>query len=297
MSSELPSLRGGLRGGETWRLLVDGAADGATNMSIDEAILHSVAAGQSPTLRFYQWNPPTISLGYTQSAALVDSPLDVVRRITGGRTVLHQHELTYMICIPADDWRVKDGVLASYRRISAGLAAGLRQLGVELDAVGVDVRANRDSAACFDQPSASEIVVRGRKLIGSAQTRRRGVVLQHGSIPLYGDVGTIVDHLSLSLSERDSLRRHLRHHATTLTWALGKTPHISDVICALLNGLSTALDIQFTEGEMTVTENLLATQLRDEKYLMEMWTHQRKQSGLVVRPDTTSPLVEKEKTR
>lgn len=269
-----------LMSAETWRLIVDGAADGATNMAVDEAILHTVAAGQSPTLRFYQWHPAAISLGYTQSAALISpqlnkSNIDVVRRITGGRTVLHQHELTYMICIPAHDWRVRDGVLASYRRISSGLAAGLRQLGVTLDAVAADVRAGSQSAACFDQPSASEIVVGGRKLVGSAQARKRGVVLQHGSIPLYGDVGAIADHLALPERKRDDLRRHLRHHATTLTWAVGQTPAPSTVIDRLVNGLADALAVSFKLGALTAAEHAHSAQLRQQKYAADAWTYRR----------------------
>ena len=128
----------------TWRLIVDGEADGATNMAVDEAILSHVSEGRSqPTLRFYAWSPPCLSLGRSQPLADVDlaacraAGVDIVRRPTGGRAILHTDELTYSVALPQDDPRVAGDVVDSYRRISEGLLAGLHQLDVEaVQAVG-----------------------------------------------------------------------------------------------------------------------------------------------------------------
>jgi len=174
---------------EVWRLLLDSPAAGAWNMAVDEVLLDGVAAGWAPpTLRFYGWEPPCLSLGYFQSFRVVNLDgcrrlgVDVVRRPTGGRAILHDRELTYSIALPAPTLG-GDGVLPSYHRLSLALQDGLHRLGVpatmapESPAGGVV-----SGPVCFDRPSAYEILLQGRKLVGSAQVRRRGGLLQHGSI-------------------------------------------------------------------------------------------------------------------
>jgi lipoyl(octanoyl) transferase len=174
---------------DAWRLLLDRPAAGAWNMAVDEVLLDGVAAGATPpTLRFYQWEPSCLSLGYFQSLDVVNLDgchalgVDVVRRPTGGRAILHDRELTYSIALP-DAVLGRDGVLDSYRRLSLALQDGLHRLGVPAtmapeSAAGVAA----SGPVCFDRPSAYEILFRGRKLVGSAQVRRMGGVLQHGSI-------------------------------------------------------------------------------------------------------------------
>jgi lipoate-protein ligase A len=176
---------------ETWRLLVDAPAQGAWNMAVDEVLLDGVAAGAAPpTLRFYQWSPPCLSLGYFQPFDVVDVNgcralgVEVVRRPTGGRAILHDRELTYSVTLPASALGPDGGVLPSYYRLSLALQDGLRRLGVpamlapESAASGPPVH----GPVCFDRPSAHEILLEGRKLVGSAQMRRCGALLQHGSI-------------------------------------------------------------------------------------------------------------------
>ena len=168
-------------------------------MAVDEAVLHALADGLGqPTLRFYQWDPPCLSLGYNQPWAEVDEAACArlgytwVRRPTGGRAILHTDELTYSVLVPVEDPRVAGGIVESYRRLSTGLLAGLRNLGAEVFQAQMGAMANPDQGAvCFDTPSHYEITVTGRKLVGSAQVRRRGVVLQHGTLPLRGDLGRI----------------------------------------------------------------------------------------------------------
>ncbi|MBC7249342.1 MAG: lipoate--protein ligase family protein [Anaerolineae bacterium] len=268
----------------TWRLLNTGVADGATNMAVDEAILEGVAAGQSPpTLRFYAWQPPCLSLGYAQVVrdevdleACRARGIDLVRRPTGGRAILHTDELTYSVVVPQDDPRVSGGVVESYRRLCQGLLAGLRMLGLDVVQAGrKPPRPKNLSAACFDAPSDYEIIVGGRKIVGSAQARRRGVVLQHGALPLIGDVTRIVDVLNLPEDEREKFRAALRARATTLEAALGRALPFDEVARALAQGFAQGLNLELVPGELSPRELARAEALRAEKYAAEGWTFQR----------------------
>jgi len=264
----------------TWRLIVDGEAGGATNMAVDTAIMTSVVEGASPpTLRFYAWSPPCLSLGRSQSASEVDSSacraagIDLVRRPTGGRAILHTDELTYSVALLQDDPRAAGGVMASYRRLSEGLLAGLRALGAEVgQATGQRKPAAELTPVCFETPSDYEITVGGRKLVGSAQWRGRGGVLQHGSLPLYGDLGRIVDYLTFAEAEREQQRRAVRERAATLQDALGRVAPVAEVVEALAAGFGQALQVTLERGELTERERALAADLRRERYTEPQWT-------------------------
>jgi len=274
-----------------WRLLATEplAYDGATNMAIDEAILLAIAAGQSPpTLRFYTWQPPCVSIGYAQSMEqVVDfdacrrDGVTWVRRPTGGRAILHTDELTYSLTAPASEKRVLGGVVASYRRLSGGLLAGLRLLGLEdvqAEAMKKEntghsaIDSHQDlSAACFDIPSHYEITSHGKKLVGSAQVRRQNVVLQHGAIPLAGDVTRLVSYLHLSDEESTMLRAKLERRAITLKEALGRTVPAKEAIKALTQGFAGDLNLYLERGPLTRQEWAIAKQLREEKYADAGW--------------------------
>lgn len=264
----------------TWRLIVSPAADGALNMAIDEALTEAVAAGASlPVLRLYTWRPPCLSLGYGQPLAAADSARcaqlgwDVVRRATGGRAVLHIDELTYTVCAPEAEPRVAGGVLESYRRLSAGLLRGLRGLGLEPErAQSVYEDLGDKGPACFDGPSDYEITIGQRKLLGSAQLRRRGVVLQHGALPLAGDITRIADALQLELGQRLALRNRLRFRATTLELALGHVPDADEVAGQLATGFAEALALTWQQSELTAAEVARAGEIRAEKYANDAWT-------------------------
>jgi lipoate-protein ligase A len=174
---------------DSWRLLVDTPADGAWNMAVDEVLLDGVAAGTAlPTLRFYEWTPPCLSLGYFQPFDVVDLDgcrrlgVEVVRRPTGGRAILHDRELTYSVTLPASLLGHDGGVLPSYYRLSLALREGLVRLGVPVTLAPESANGAGHGPVCFDRPSAHEILLDGRKLVGSAQMRRGGGILQHGSI-------------------------------------------------------------------------------------------------------------------
>lgn len=260
----------------TWRLLITPGASGRHNMAVDEAILEAVAAGQAPpTLRLYAWAPPCLSLGYAQAvdvvdeAALAEAGWDLVRRPTGGRALLHADELTYSIAAPDSLPGLSGGVLPSYQHLSRGLLAGLERLGIHPDAPALTVvgEADKLNPVCFEVPSAYEITVGGRKLIGSAQLRRRGAVLQHGSLPLHGDITRVVRVLRYPEdgSRREAAAR-LRRNATTLEEQLGRAVGWDAAVAALTDGFADALGWSMEQAPLTLGEASLARQLESTLY-------------------------------
>jgi len=252
---------------------VDEPGNGAWNMAVDEAILDAVVAGEVPaTLRFYGWCPHCISIGYAQKLhdfdleRLCADGVGLVRRPSGGRAVLHKQELTYCVCVPADDWRVSGGVLESYRRLSRGFLEGLRRLGLESTLAGEESGEKAGSAACFDAPSRHELVSAGRKIVGSAQWRHNGGVLQHGSVPLNGDVAELIEYVALAECEREAARQALRRRAGTVAEALGRPVTFLEVATALAAGLADVLGLGWQESGLTAAERERAGKLVREKY-------------------------------
>jgi lipoate-protein ligase A len=272
-----------------WRLIVDDAPrSGAANMALDQALAEACAAGESlPTLRFYRWHPPAVSLGRYQRMEEVDTEAiaalgyELVRRPTGGRAILHTDELTYSVVAPADEARVRGSVMEAYLRISEALLAGLLELGLAAEKAAGNVRAGPDvSAACFETPSAYEITAGGRKLMGSAQSRRAGYVLQHGSLPLTGDIGRLVDVLRLSPEAAAALRADLAARAGTLAQALDvpdTAPEVEfdTVAAALQRGFARTLNLSFKPGQPAPAELRRAAQLIREQFGNVGWTSQR----------------------
>jgi lipoate-protein ligase A len=179
--------------GRHWRLLVESTpATGWWNMAVDEVLFASATAGSAPVLRLYEWSGPWLSLGYAQpfsasrGAACRDAGVHVVRRVTGGRAVLHGRDLTYGVAAAAA--ALPAGLESSYRLVSDAILAALRELGVEAErAATADAIAPAADFDCFAIPATDEICAGGRKLAGSAQRRAAGAVLQHGSIRLEPD--------------------------------------------------------------------------------------------------------------
>jgi lipoate-protein ligase A len=268
----------------TWRLINTGVSDGAANMAIDEAIMRSVAEGRSPpTLRFYGWDPPCVSVGYSQSVRK-EIDLDrcrergytLVRRPTGGRAILHIDELTYSVVAPQGEARVAGDIITSYRRLSLGLVEGLRTLHggvVQADRMDSDGGLEK-SAACFDVPSHYEVTAYGRKLVGSAQVRRNGVVLQHGALPLEGDVSRLVDVLALQEPDRVALRGKLLERAIALDEVVGLVVPFDEAAEALAQGFRSALNLEFTLGKLSSFEREAAEGLMS-RYTGDEWTHVR----------------------
>lgn len=264
---------------DLWRLLITPPAPGAWNMAVDEAVLEHVERGEvRPTLRLYAWEPPCLSLGYAQPWSDVDLDAlqrenwQVVRRPTGGRAILHTDELTYAVIGPAADPRLNGSVLESYLRLSQALVQALRLLGAPVTVHEEAPAARAQNPVCFEVPSAYEITVAGRKLIGSAQARRREGVLQHGSLPLYGDLTRITRVLRFpdEAARRDAAAR-LRARALTLEEALGRRPTWEEAAQAFIQAFETVLDLRLVRAELTPSELQRAEALIAEKHAHPSW--------------------------
>ena len=270
-----------------FRLLRHAPAVGAENMAIDEAITRAIAADAAPpTLRFYAWAPPCVSLGRNQPitdldlARIAGLGYQVVRRPTGGRAILHTDELTYSLIAAPEHPLVAGSVLDSYLRISKGLVAGLRQLGIRAEPAPGSNRAGPGvSAACFEVPSAYEIIARddgggdGRKILGSAQARHPRSVLQHGSLPLIGDLTRMVECLAVAdPAEAAALRASLTGHAATVEELTGRPVSFDEAADALSAGIAEALGIELVEGDLTAQEHAWTAELIRDKYAHPNWT-------------------------
>ena len=176
---------------QVWRLILDGAAPGPWNMAVDRALLASAIEGSTPTLRFYTWRGPWLSLGYGQPrdprrlAACRSAGVGVVRRPTGGRAVLHGGDLTYALA--ASETLFPAGLHGSYRLVADALLEAMRSLGVPVQRSGPTSSGPRTSFDCFARLVPNELCAEGRKLVGSAQRRCAGGVLQHGSLRVFPD--------------------------------------------------------------------------------------------------------------
>ena len=264
-----------------WRLLLSPPADGAANMAVDEAILLTLAAGKAPpTLRFFAWTPPCLSLGYAQPLADVDVDRlkargwGLVRRPTGGRAILHADELTYSVIVPLSEPRVQGGVIESYRQLSAGLLRGLELLGLCARADKKYDLPDREAKGpvCFETPSSYEITADDKKLLGSAQTRKEGIVLQHGALPLAGDIARICDVLRFETdAARQQARTRVLERATTVARTSGQDVAWNQAAQALARGFAETLNLTLAEGALTRPEEVLADKLRAEKYGTEAW--------------------------
>ncbi len=270
---------------ETWRLLDTGVLDPYTNMAIDEAILLEHREGKTPpTLRFYAWSPPTISLGYFQQlekeidlAAVKERGLGLVRRLTGGRAVLHDDEVTYSVVAREVHPLMAGGIRPSYLRLAEALALGLKELGaaVELASGRKGAHEEHTSAACFDAPSWYEITSSGRKLIGSAQTRKGGVVLQHGSIVITLNVDDLFAALKMpSEAVRQRLKNKFYRQACGLKEIVGRKVAGEEIKGAIIRAFTRLYGMEFIPGELTEGEKARLEGLK-VKYAGREWLERR----------------------
>lgn len=270
---------------DIWRLLTTSPAHGAWNMAVDEAILESVGRGDSPpTLRLYAWEPACLSLGYAQPLTDVDMPRlqahgwEIVRRPTGGRAILHTDELTYSVIAPLDEPRVAGGVLESYSRLAAALLEALRLLNLPAEINDEEaVKSKTPNPVCFEVPSTSEITVRGKKLVGSAQARRKEGILQHGSLPLTGDLTRILQVLVYPDEEtRMRAANRLLARATTVETALKRTVSWDDVAQAFINAFVSVLALTLQPDDLSPVEKTRGEQLAAKKYAFPDWNQKQK---------------------
>jgi lipoate-protein ligase A len=257
-----------------WRLLVTAPADGATNMAIDEAIWRARLAGASPpTVRFFAWAPPTVSVGYGQRldagldlAACARLGVGLVRRPTGGSAIYHdgpERELTYSVAAGVDDFPGAGDLLDAYRWIAQALLDGLHRLRVPAEMVAVMPSAGPQPAFCFARTGSYEIEARGRKLVGSAQRRQAGGFLQHGSVMLGADAARV---RALFPGDRDPL-----DGMTTIEDAIGRRPAFAEVAAALGEGFVAAHGIALDPAGLTADEQRLVPRLVRDKYGSADW--------------------------
>ncbi|WP_282032914.1 lipoate--protein ligase family protein [Metabacillus indicus] len=275
---------------EIWRFIDSGNCSPAYNMALDEVLLEWNSEGNfPPVIRFYGWNPATLSVGYFQKAekeidleAVKRNGLGFVRRPTGGRGVLHDKELTYSVIVSEDHPEMPKTVTEAYRVISEGILQGFRELG--LDAYFAVPRTEEEkqglknprSAVCFDAPSWYELVVEGRKVAGSAQTRQKGVILQHGSILLDLDedlLFSLFKYPSDRVKER--MQKNFKNKAVAVNALRETKVTVEEAKEAFRRGFEKGLNIKLEPYKLTDEEHAAVMKLAAEKYESDEWNYKR----------------------
>jgi lipoate-protein ligase A len=250
-------------------------------MAVDEAILESTSKGINlPTLRLYAWDPPCLSLGYAQPVSDVDIAQlhaygwEMVRRATGGRAILHTDELTYSVCGLDTDPILTGDILSSYKRLSSAILAALQHIGLGVEALPKEKKepGTELEPICFEVPSNYEITINGKKLVGSAQSRRMGSVLQHGTLPLSGNLTRITWALVFpDEAARQTAAERLLQRATTIETSLGTAVTWDQAADAFAAAFEETLHLNLQPAELTPEELSRADELVAEKYAHPDW--------------------------
>ncbi len=252
---------------EQWRLLETGVHTAAMNMAIDRAVLVTNSEEKvPPTVRFYGWQPPAITIGYFQSLTEeVDLNhcqkygVDYVRRITGGGAVFHEKELTYSIVVSESDPHMPKNIMESYGRICGALIKGLSRLGITSTYVPIN-----------------DIVANGKKISGNAQTRKTKTVLQHGTIILDVDVDKMFSLLRVPNEKiKDKMIADVKQRVTSLRHLLGREPTFEETAQAMKRGFEEEFDITLVKGSLLPEEISLAKQFEKECFSAKEWNHRR----------------------
>jgi lipoate-protein ligase A len=266
-----------------WRLLDTGFASGAFNMALDEVLVEGVAGRGAPVLRFFGWNPPAISFGYGQRPEVEvekcrQAGIDLVRRLTGGRAVLHWEEMTYSLVCRPDDPLVGGRLEDTYRVTGECLVEGLRLFGVAaalergrpLPGAG---RFPALGAPCFSSAARWELKCQGRKLVGSAQRRFAGAVLQHGSLLIGRAHERLVELLALAGPERRAWACRLRQGSIHLQECIDRPVAWEELAACLAEGFARRLGAALQPEGLSQQEQQRAAQLAAEKYGNPLWTY------------------------
>jgi lipoate-protein ligase A len=273
-----------------WHFINSGKCSPSFNMALDEALLDWHSKGDiGPVLRFYEWEPATLSIGYFQN---VEKEIDMeqvkkhglgfVRRPTGGRGVLHEHELTYSVIVSEDYPNMPETVTEAYRVISGGVLEGFRNLGLDAHFSVPDSEQEIEdlkkpkSAVCFDAPSWYELVVEGKKVAGSAQTRQKGVILQHGAILLGLEEDKLVSLFKFKSEEqRERMRLSLSEKAVSIDRLAGRTVSIEECKLAFSKGFEDALNIKLEPMELSAEKLEFVLEIERKKYANNDWTFKK----------------------
>ncbi|MFD1037829.1 biotin/lipoate A/B protein ligase family protein [Virgibacillus byunsanensis] len=269
---------------ETWYFIDSGYCTPAFNMAMDEILLDWHSEGKiPPVLRFYGWKPAGISVGYFQKVSgkidvksVEKHGIELVRRQTGGRAVLHDQELTYSVLVSEDHPRMPSSIKEAYMVISKGLLEGFNELGIHADFSIPKGKQTNDSAVCFEEPSWYELVIEGKKAAGSAQTRKKGIILQHGSVPLDVDEIKLFD-LFIYPNERvkERTRRAFGDKAVTIN-RVSKQPYtFDDVKTAFKKGFERGLNIELEPFRLSEEQMSEVTDLAETKYRNAKWNYSR----------------------
>ncbi|MFZ0577157.1 MAG: biotin/lipoate A/B protein ligase family protein [Psychrobacillus psychrotolerans] len=273
-----------------WYFINSGPCSPSYNMALDEALLDWHSEGLiPPVIRFYEWNPATLSIGYFQT---VEKEIDIeavkrlglgfVRRPTGGRGVLHEHELTYSVIVTESYPSMPATVTEAYRVISEGLLLGFQNLGLNayFSVPNTDEQKenlkNPKSAVCFDAPSWYELVVEGKKVAGSAQTRQKGVILQHGAILLDLDEDKLIQTFKFASEEiREKVRKGLSQKAVSINKIISKPVTMEECKIAFKKGFADALEIELVEYNLTQEQKNYIKQLEVTRYANDKWNYKK----------------------
>lgn len=272
--------------GEIWNFIDSGYASPSYNMALDEALLIWHSRGEiAPTIRFYGWSPPTLSIGYFQKVekeinldAVRKYGIGFVRRPTGGRGVLHDKELTYSVIVSETHPKMPHSVTESYRVISAGLLEGFKLLGLNAYFAIPKTEAEKEtlknprSSVCFDAPSWYELVVEGRKIAGSAQTRQKGVILQHGSIVFDIDVEKLFSLFKFPNEiVRERMKANFKQKAVAINELRPKKVTYEEAKEAFKKGFEKALQIELYPYKLTEEQQQFVHKIAKERYASEEW--------------------------
>jgi lipoyl(octanoyl) transferase len=275
---------------EVWYFIDSGHGSPSFNMALDEALLDWHSDGKiPPVIRFYGWNPATLSIGYFQKVekeidldAVKKLQLGFVRRPTGGRGVLHEHELTYSVIVSEEHPNMPKTVTEAYRVISEGILKGFQQLGLEAYFAEPKTLEERDalknprSAVCFDAPSWYELVVEGRKVAGSAQTRQKGVILQHGSILLDLDEEKLFSLFKYPNDRvKDRMKKAFKSKAVAINDISSRKISLDEAKEAFYKGFREGLNIELQPYELTSEELDYVQKLAEERYANDDWNYKR----------------------
>ena len=281
-----------------WRIIKDICHNGFMNMAIDEAIMMAHEKNMVlPTIRFYQWSPSAVTLGYFQDLKKeinIDVcrklGIDIVRRPTGGKAVLHDQELTYSIIISEKNPLVDYSILKTYKRISQALINGLVSLGIKAELVPLKgkIKENvlpvlsQDSPTyktiCFSTPSQYEVQVDGKKLIGSAQVRKRGIVLQHGSLLIKLDREKLFSVFNFpSIQIKEKIKEKFK--ATCVNEIIKKEIDYFQLSDLLARGFAKEFGVKLIEGKLTNFEEKASYCLLKKKYSTGEWNIKKQYQG------------------
>lgn len=270
---------------DVWGLLHTGHQDAATNMALDELLIKWHSEGEiPPVLRFYGWSKPTLSVGNFQKVektinfpAIKEKDCQFVRRLTGGSAVLHDDELTYSIVVSEDKPYISSSIRAAYYTLSKGIMAGFNILKIPVDySLPEEQFTDLFTAVCFEKPSDYEMLVDGKKISGHAQTRKQGVLMQHGSLPFSMNDQLLFDLFNFSSDRaRDRQRKSFADKAITMNEASGRIITYDMAAQAFEQGFKQALHLTLKPMELTKEQWEVVEKLAETKYRSDDWNMNR----------------------